>query len=512
MASPGWRRVRCSWTAPSACAGSRCWAPWTRPAPCTCRPSWNCWFPPGLRRLPPGWWAFLLRSQDAEGRLLPEGALDPALPWPQLQAQAGPLALDGLPGGLGPPSRRALAGGARRGGGCWIPACGPGRGAPAPRPAGLEPLAPGGLAGGVPDPPQAAFLRLELAEGQPEGWRDALAADIREAPHRPAPPPLSGQATWDRIRMRWGGEAAPTAPGYPDWGTRAHPCADPFHWMAEGLRADRACDPEASLRAFTLAHAHFLRLGAPGWAERAASNAAPPRPQVGRPARPRPLERPARSPAPALAGPGGGPAGGGEPHTGRRPGPDPPPGEGPSRISRGLGSPGQPRGRPGTVGPGAGRPGPCPGPPLRPLPARPSSAPWRRRHRPDADPETRLSWEAHRLFRGTAIPVPSGRPGRACPTQIMCLELGLQVLERLPDLRRAEALLALQAIADRAPFGPAPGAPRGPVAAPEAAPSLAAHDPAGSLAGPADHPHLAGLGGEAASTPWAPASRRRRTP
>jgi transcriptional regulator with AAA-type ATPase domain len=68
----------------------------------------------------------------------------------------------------------------------------------------------------------------------------------------------------------------------------------------------------------------------------------------------------------------------------------------------------------------------------------------------DADPETRVSWEAHRLFRGTGDARAFWEAWHLCPTQIMRLELGIQVLERVPGQRTAERLLALQAIADRA--------------------------------------------------------------
>jgi transcriptional regulator with AAA-type ATPase domain len=68
----------------------------------------------------------------------------------------------------------------------------------------------------------------------------------------------------------------------------------------------------------------------------------------------------------------------------------------------------------------------------------------------DADPETRVSWEAHRLFRGTGSPQAFWSAWRDCPAQIMRLELGLQALERLPGERTSVHLLALQAIADRA--------------------------------------------------------------
>ena len=405
--------------------------------------------PSSLRHLPPGWWAFLLRSQDVEGRLLPEGPLDPALPWPLLQAQASPLALDGLPGEL-TPHRGATWLVEREG--RWVldprlRAWARGAGASAE---GLAPLAPGGLAGGeAAGPALAAFLDLRTTADPPPGWGEALEADLQESLRRPALPPPVDHPTWDRIRMRWGGEAVPPAPGYPDWGARAHPCADPFHWMAEGLRADRACDPEGSLRAFTLAHAHFLRLGAPGWAARAASNAAHLALKW--------ADLPAHARWSALRGP------------------LPPPWqdleeaqlaevnlEPDAALARIrclveahpgvpaawglLASHGADRERWDLVREGLPRVQDHPY--ARFLAA--ALGPLRDDPPAEADPETRLSWEAHRLFRGTGDPEAFWAAWRACPTQIMCLELGLQVLERRPDLRGAEALLALQAIADRA--------------------------------------------------------------
>lgn len=405
--------------------------------------------PSALRQLPPSWWAFLLRSQDAEGRLLPEGSLDPALPWPALQAHAEPLALEALPPELAP--HRGAPWLVEREG-RWVldprlRAWARGWGA---SPGGFDPLAPGGLAGGrAPEPALAAFLDLRQAEGHPQGWGEALEADIREALHRPSPPPPSGHPTWDRIRVRWGGEAAPPVPGYPDWGARAHPCADPFHWMAEGLRADRACDPEGSLRAFTLAHAHFARLGASGWAERAASNAAHLALKW--------ADLPAHARWSALRGP------------------LPPPWQdleeaqlaevnlepeaALARIRRLVEAhPDFPAGWGLLALHGADRerwdlvrealPQVRTHPYARFLEA--ALGPLTEPPPADADPETRLSWAAHRLFRGTGDPEVFWAAWRGCPTQIMRLELGLQVLERRPDLRRAESLLALQAIAERA--------------------------------------------------------------
>jgi len=406
--------------------------------------------PPGLRRLPPGWWTFLLRSQDAAGRLLPEGALDPALPWPALQAQAGPLTMDRLPAELLP--HRGSPWLAELPGGCWmldprLRAWARGWGA---SPDGLALPARAGLAGGeAPGPALAAFLDLRTAADPPPGWGDALEADLQESQRRPTLPPPANHPTWDRIRMRWGGGEAPAAPGYPAWGQRAHPCADPFHWMAEGFRADRTCDPEGSLRAFTLAHAHFTRLGASGWAERAASNAAHlalkwadlpaqarwaairgPLPQPWQDLEEAHLAEVNLEPDAALA-----------------------------RIRHLVEThPGVPAAWGLLASHGADRerwdlvreglPQVQDHPYARFLAA--ALGPLTDDPPAEADPETRLSWEAHRLFRGAGDPGAFWTAWRACSTQIMRLELGLQVLERRPDLRGADALLALQAIAERA--------------------------------------------------------------
>ena len=406
--------------------------------------------PPWMDRLPPGWWAFLLRSQDGEGRLLPEGPLDPTLPWAALQAHAEPLVLQELTETLAPhrkaPWLMELPGGG------WmldprLRAWARGFGA---SPAGLAPLAPGGLAGGeAPEPSLAAFLRMEPADGHPRGWRDAVVSDIQESLQRPPLPPPSGHPTWDRVRMRWGGEAAPPADGYPAWGLRPHPCADPFHWMAEGRRADQSCEPEGALRAFTLAHAHFRRLGAIAWAERAAFNAAylalkwADLPAHGRwaalrGALPQPwqdletahLAEVHLEPDAALA----------RIRALVEAHPDFPQGWGL------LASHGADRERWDLVREGLGYVQDHPY--ARFLKA--ALGPLKEDPPPEADPETRLSWETHRLFRRTGEPAAFWKAWNDCPTQIMRLELGLRVLERRSDLRRAESLLSLQAIADRA--------------------------------------------------------------
>ena len=104
-------------------------------------------------------------------------------------------------------------------------------------------------------------------DGIPAGWSESIQADLEARLPRPACPPVSGDPSWDRLRVRWGGDLPDTAAGYPPWACRAHPCADPFHWMAEGLRAYMAPDMEGALWAFRFAHAHFRRLGSAFWVE-----------------------------------------------------------------------------------------------------------------------------------------------------------------------------------------------------------------------------------------------------
>lgn len=233
--------------------------------------------PPPLRNaLPEGWAEALLSQQDAEGRLLPSGDPPFDLPWEQVRTHFEPLLITELPDALaafrGAPWLAELEG-------AWmidprIRAWGRGFGL---SPRGLAPFRPRGLAfGDEPDKHLRALLDGGVPARVPEGWDAAVAADVAEAVERPPAPGACGEPTWDRLRMRWGGEPAQGAPGYPGFGVSAHPCADPFHWMAEGLRALFAQDMEQSLRAFTLAHAHFARLGASGWAQRAATNACPP--------------------------------------------------------------------------------------------------------------------------------------------------------------------------------------------------------------------------------------------
>jgi Sigma-54 interaction domain/Bacterial regulatory protein, Fis family len=405
--------------------------------------------PAQWRRLPPGWWETLLRSQDPGGRLLPEGPMDPGLPWPAIQRLAEPLTLAALPAELA--AHREVPWLHESPEGAWmidpaLRAWGRGLGASPP---GLGPLVPPGLAAGHPPGADlAAVLALRMPDRPLPGWTASLAADLEERLHRPPPPPASGHPTWDRLRMRWGGAAAEPEAGYPPWGSPPHPCADPFHWMAQGQLASRRCEPEESLRAFTLAHAHFLRLRAPGWASRAASNAAHMALQW--------ADLPAHGRWAALRGPLPQPwldheeAQLAEVHL--------EPQEALARIRRLveahpdfapawglLAAHGMDEERWDLVREGLAHVGEHPytrflEAALGPLTEAPPG---------DADPEVQISWEAHRLFRGTGDPLAFWSAWRECPTQIMRLELGLQVLERLPGERTPLALLGLQAIADR---------------------------------------------------------------
>ncbi len=406
--------------------------------------------PEALHALPPGWWATLLGGMDGEGRLLPEGPLDPDLPWPRIQPHAGPLVLEGLPEVLQPCGDPP-----------WLAALPDGRWMLDPRlrawsrgwgaaPEALAPLAPRGLASGqAPEGPLASVLALALPEDPPPGWGASLAADVGEVFPRPPCPPACDDPVWDRIRVRWGGEPPVPAPAYPPWGTSAHPCADPFHWMAEGLLAHHACETERALRAFTWAHAHFARLGARGWAARAASNAATealawadlpgharwqalrgPLPSPWRELEEAQLMDVHRGPAAALAA--------ARALTQAHP-----------NLPEAWGllaSAALDLGREDLIREALPH---VEGHPFARLLAA-ALGPLEEPPPPDADPETRLAWEAQRLLRGHGDAGACRAAWAACPNQIMRLELGLQVLERRPDLRAPGMLLALQVLADRA--------------------------------------------------------------
>jgi len=235
--------------------------------------------PPFLHRLPTGWWESLLGSMDTEGRLLPQGTPPGDLCWPELLAQGAaafsPLVLQELPPALQVlratqwlhpiPGQGFVLAPSLRAWGRGFGAC----------PAALQELLPPSLAlGDPPDSPLAALLAGTSPEQTdlPASWTSAVQSDLAAQPVNPVPEPC-GEPTLDRLRMRWGGSPAASAPGYPAWGACAHPCGDPFHWMAEGRQSYRAQEMEQALRAFSWAHAHFVRLDSPFWAERAAANA-----------------------------------------------------------------------------------------------------------------------------------------------------------------------------------------------------------------------------------------------
>ena len=224
--------------------------------------------PDSCKTLPRDWWPFLLRSLDAEGKLLPEGALGD-VPFDRLRPFLEPFALDELPDSL----RDCL-------GADWLHQLPDGRWMIAPQVRafgrGVGPsvaMLPASLAlGDEPDGPFRELLAGHSPGKHPDGWESNISADLAGSPQPPCPGP-SGDPTWDRLGVRWSSALPEISPGYPPWGSPAHPCADPFHWMAEGLRSYLAQDLETALRAFTLAHGHFERLEAPFWSDRAAANA-----------------------------------------------------------------------------------------------------------------------------------------------------------------------------------------------------------------------------------------------
>lgn len=223
--------------------------------------------PSAWRQLPEGWWSHLLGHLDGEGRLLPEGRppraldlLDPRtlepLIWPGPGApppEAGALRLpEG--GWMLPPALRA-----------W------GRGLGA-SPEGLS--RDRELGGADSREAFRCFLQGGVPPELPADCRRAIEADLAGQIPNPIPPP-SGLPWLDHVRVRWGAPLPqPPPPGYPPEGATAHPCADPFAWMALGRTAYLQGDPERARAQFGWAHAHFQRLGAGLWQRRAAYNAA----------------------------------------------------------------------------------------------------------------------------------------------------------------------------------------------------------------------------------------------
>ena len=192
--------------------------------------------PPWLRHLPVGWWAFLLARTDASGLLLPEGQPPQDFPWtllgPASRDSLEPLLLRQPPGILTPAQRERWM--IQLTENVWmldprLRAWGRGQGI---GPETLIPLVPPCLALG----------------DSPAG---SLAAVLAGPSTVALPLPLDTY-------------------GYPLSGDPDHPCADPFHWLGEGMRASRA---EEALDAFRWAHGHFKRLNSPRWIRKVASEA-----------------------------------------------------------------------------------------------------------------------------------------------------------------------------------------------------------------------------------------------
>ena len=192
--------------------------------------------PPWFRHLPIGWWVFLLSRTDPTGRLLPEGPPPQDFPWALLEPAArdclDPLILRQPPQLLTPAQLERWV--IQLTENVWmldprLRAWGRGQGI------GLEAL--------------MALVPPSLALG------DSATGILAEV--------LAGPAT-----------AALPLPmdtyGYPLSGDPDHPCADPFHWLGEGMRASRA---EEALGAFQWAHGHFKRLNSPRWIRKVASEA-----------------------------------------------------------------------------------------------------------------------------------------------------------------------------------------------------------------------------------------------
>jgi transcriptional regulator with AAA-type ATPase domain len=219
--------------------------------------------------------------------------------------------------------------------------------------------------------------------------------------------------------------------------------------MAQGRLHSLASNPEAALRAFTLAHGHFHRLGAVAWAQRAASNAATMALAW--------ADLPAYRRWAALRGPL-------PPHwlaleeaylTELYSPPDQAQARFLSLVEaypdfapawEALASFGANQERWELVRQALPH---CQGRPLAVF-LEAALGPLDHPVPEGTEPETRVTWEAHRLLRGARDAAPFWEAWEACPNQFLRLDLGLRVLERRPDLRQVGRLLTLQAIADRA--------------------------------------------------------------
>ena len=192
--------------------------------------------PPWLQHLPAGWWAFLLARTDASGGLLPEGPPPQDFPWAILEPTARdclePLILHRPPRMLTPAQLDRWV--IQLTETVWM----------------LDPrLRAWGRGRGLGPESLAALVPPSIALGDaPTG----IPAEVLAGPSTALVPLPMGTY------------------GYPPSGDPAHPCADPFHWLGEGLRASRG---KEALHAFLWAHGHFKRLNSPHWIRRVASEA-----------------------------------------------------------------------------------------------------------------------------------------------------------------------------------------------------------------------------------------------
>jgi len=193
--------------------------------------------PTWLKRLPKGWWAYLLARTGPSGRLQPEGPPPEDFPWvllePAARPELEPLLLREPPRRLTRPQWERWT--IQLGEGTWmldprLRAWGQGLGLGAET---LAQLVPASLALG--DPPFGAEAPV-LADPQAESLPLPVDIDL-----------------------------------YPPLHTAAHPCADPFHWLRKARHAQTA---EEAQSAYLWAQAHFLRLHSPGWGRTVAAEAA----------------------------------------------------------------------------------------------------------------------------------------------------------------------------------------------------------------------------------------------